>query len=261
MEKVREPYGIIQPSPIASKKGTPTDEKDKGKDEALEKSLESKPHKKVVIHDEYSDQTITIRGNLSIEYRSRLIGILRKHVDAFAWTPTDMTKIPCFIAEHKEEELMVYLSAANEVVSVILLVEREGRQAPIHYVSRTLQGADINYPPMEKLALALVHTARRLRREEQETTTTKAPKNLKAEAKVWKLYTDGASNEHGSEAELNERSVDMEEVNAINKEATRTWMTPIQEYNEHGILTDDVAKARTIQEKACNYTIEEGFLY
>ncbi|GJV13307.1 reverse transcriptase domain-containing protein [Tanacetum coccineum] len=35
---------------------------------------------------------------------------------------------------------------------------------PIHYVSRSLQGGETNYAPMEKLALALVHTARRLRR-------------------------------------------------------------------------------------------------
>nr|GEV25135.1 reverse transcriptase domain-containing protein [Tanacetum cinerariifolium] len=39
-------------------------------------------------------------------------------------------------------------------------------------------------------------------KEEQETTTTKAPTNHKAEAEVWKLYTDKASNEHGSRAGL-----------------------------------------------------------
>ncbi|GJV58110.1 reverse transcriptase domain-containing protein [Tanacetum coccineum] len=60
--------------------------------------------------------------------------------------------------------------------------------------------------------------------------------------------------------ELNERSVDTVEVNAIIEEATRTWMTPIQEYIKHGILLEDVAEARMIQEKACNYTMEEGIL-
>ncbi|GJU67085.1 reverse transcriptase domain-containing protein [Tanacetum coccineum] len=38
-------------------------------------------------------------------------------------------------------------------------------------------------------------------------------------------------------------------------------MTPIKEYIEHGIRPEDVAEARTIQEKARNYTIEEGVLY
>ncbi|GJV72171.1 putative nucleotidyltransferase, ribonuclease H [Tanacetum coccineum] len=63
--------------------------------------LESKPLEKVVIYDDYPVQSVTIRGNLSAEYRSRLIEILQKHVDAFAWTPADMTGIPSFIAEHE----------------------------------------------------------------------------------------------------------------------------------------------------------------
>ncbi|GKF94131.1 reverse transcriptase domain-containing protein, partial [Tanacetum coccineum] len=49
-------------------------------------------------------------------------------------------------------------------VSAVLLAERNGRQMPIHYVSRSLQGAETNYTLMEKLVLALVHAARRLRR-------------------------------------------------------------------------------------------------
>nr|GFA42188.1 reverse transcriptase domain-containing protein [Tanacetum cinerariifolium] len=57
---------------------------------------------------------------------------------------------------------------------------------------------------------------------------------------------------------LNERSVDMVEVNAVIEGATRTWMTQIQEYIKHGILLEDVAKAQMIREKAHNYTIEEG---
>ncbi|GJT02591.1 hypothetical protein Tco_0823760 [Tanacetum coccineum] len=43
--------------------------------------------------------------------------------------------------------------------------------------------------------------------------------------------------------ELNERSVDTAEVNAIIKEATRTWITPIQEYIEKKILPEDATKA------------------
>ncbi|GJR78603.1 reverse transcriptase domain-containing protein [Tanacetum coccineum] len=75
-----------------------------------------------------------------------------------------ITELPTLMAPKKEEELMVYLSVANRAVSAVLLVERHGRQASIHYVRRTLQGAEINYPPMEKLVLALIHAVRRLRR-------------------------------------------------------------------------------------------------
>ncbi|GJV38807.1 hypothetical protein Tco_1417247 [Tanacetum coccineum] len=105
-DKVEEPDGAIQPSPIPSKKDTQTDEKGMGKGKPHEKSLRDKPPEKVVIHDDYPDQTIIIRGNLSAECRSGLVEILRKHADAFSWTPTDMTGIPRFVAEH---ELKTYL--------------------------------------------------------------------------------------------------------------------------------------------------------
>ncbi|GKA81462.1 hypothetical protein Tco_0788154 [Tanacetum coccineum] len=55
----------------------------------------------MVIHDDYPDQTITIKGNLSLKCRSELIEVVRKHADAFAWTPADITRIPRFIAEHE----------------------------------------------------------------------------------------------------------------------------------------------------------------
>nr|GEW29323.1 hypothetical protein [Tanacetum cinerariifolium] len=48
--------------------------------------------------------------------------------------------------------------------SVVLVAERKGRQCPMHYVSRTLHDAERNYAPLEKIALALLHTSRRLKR-------------------------------------------------------------------------------------------------
>nr|GEZ63847.1 reverse transcriptase domain-containing protein [Tanacetum cinerariifolium] len=84
--------------------------------------------------------------------------------EAFQEMKKLIADLPTLTAPKKEEELMVYLSTENKAVSTVLLVERHRRQAPIHYVSRTLQGAKIKYPPMEKLVLALVHVARRLRR-------------------------------------------------------------------------------------------------
>ncbi|GJX01524.1 hypothetical protein Tco_0185437, partial [Tanacetum coccineum] len=70
-DKVGEPDSTIQPSHIPSKKDTQTDEKDKGKDQPLEKSLESKPLENVAIHDNYPEQTIIIEGNLSVETRAQ----------------------------------------------------------------------------------------------------------------------------------------------------------------------------------------------
>ncbi|GKA89949.1 reverse transcriptase domain-containing protein [Tanacetum coccineum] len=258
--------------------------------------------------------------------------------EAFRAMKKLIAELPTLTASKKGEELMVYLSAANEAVSAVLLVERDVGQDSIHYMSKTLQGAEISYPPMEKLVLALVNTARRLRRyfqghtikleaygikyalrsmikgqvladflaednstqvktdgsndtlveeestREQKAPETKTPKNLKIETDIWKPYTDESNNDVEYEAlltglriatnikyegltkrvlieELNGRSVDAAEVIAIIEEVIRTWMTPIQGYIEHGILPEDAAEARTIREKAHNYTIEEGVLY
>nr|GFB29720.1 hypothetical protein [Tanacetum cinerariifolium] len=40
----------------------------------------------------------------------------------------------------KGETIMMYSAAADEVVSAVFLKKRDGRQIPIHYVSRSLQG-------------------------------------------------------------------------------------------------------------------------
>ncbi|GJU67095.1 hypothetical protein Tco_1253354 [Tanacetum coccineum] len=97
---LRTPYNQ-HPTPNPPEKDTQTYEEIEGKDQQPERPVESKPREKVVIHIDYRDQIITIGGNLLAEYRFGLIEILRKHDDAFAWTPTDMTEIPCFIAEHE----------------------------------------------------------------------------------------------------------------------------------------------------------------
>ncbi|GKD73641.1 reverse transcriptase domain-containing protein, partial [Tanacetum coccineum] len=75
-----------------------------------------------------------------------------------------VSELPTLTTPKKDDTLMMYLAAVDEAVSAVLLTERDGRQMHIHYVSRSLQGAETNYAPMEKLTLALVHAARRLRR-------------------------------------------------------------------------------------------------
>ncbi|GKD86063.1 reverse transcriptase domain-containing protein [Tanacetum coccineum] len=62
------------------------------------------------------------------------------------------------------ETLTMYLAASKESINATLFAKRSEEQIPIYFVSRVLQGAEINYPALEKLILALVHAARRLRR-------------------------------------------------------------------------------------------------
>nr|GFA62907.1 retrovirus-related Pol polyprotein from transposon 17.6 [Tanacetum cinerariifolium] len=50
-----------------------------------------------------------------------------------------IAELPMLTASMKDEELMVYLSVANEAVNAVLQVERNERQIPTHYVSRAFQ--------------------------------------------------------------------------------------------------------------------------
>ncbi|GKA11337.1 reverse transcriptase domain-containing protein, partial [Tanacetum coccineum] len=121
-----------------------------------------------------------------------------------------VSELPTLTTPNKGETLMMYLAIANEAVSAVLLTERDMRKMPIHYVSRSLQGAKINYAPMKKLAMALVHVARWLRRYFQAhpiKVITDSPigqvlNNSGASGRAWRLYIDGALNNEGSGAGL-----------------------------------------------------------
>ncbi|GKD62188.1 reverse transcriptase domain-containing protein, partial [Tanacetum coccineum] len=83
---------------------------------------------------------------------------------AFRQMKEHVAKLPMFTASEEQEELIVYLAASKEAVSIVLITEREARQMPIYFVSRALRGPEVNYTAMEKLVLALVHASKRLRR-------------------------------------------------------------------------------------------------
>ena len=59
-------------------------------------------------------------------------------------------------ALESEEDLFMYLSVSEHVVSVVLLRD-QGVQQLVYYISETLIDAEIRYLPLEKLVLALVH--------------------------------------------------------------------------------------------------------
>ncbi|GKE74846.1 reverse transcriptase domain-containing protein, partial [Tanacetum coccineum] len=75
-----------------------------------------------------------------------------------------IAELPTLTALIKGETLIMHLSMTEEATSVILLAKQGDKQIPMNFVGRALQSPEVNYPPMEKLVLALIHTARRLRR-------------------------------------------------------------------------------------------------
>nr|GEY44022.1 reverse transcriptase domain-containing protein [Tanacetum cinerariifolium] len=92
----------------------------------------------------------------------------------FQWTPEaegafkemkqSIAELSMLTEPKENEELNMYLAALKEAISAILMTERDGKQVPVYFVSRALQGPEINYIPMEKLILALVSASKRLKR-------------------------------------------------------------------------------------------------
>ncbi|KAL2237799.1 UNVERIFIED_CONTAM: Ribonuclease HI [Sesamum indicum] len=71
---------------------------------------------------------------------------------------------PPLLANPKEGEILfLYLAVSENAVSSVLVMEEGNNQNPVYYVSKMLQGAESRYSEMERLALALVVTARKLR--------------------------------------------------------------------------------------------------
>ncbi|GJT74842.1 reverse transcriptase domain-containing protein [Tanacetum coccineum] len=84
--------------------------------------------------------------------------------EAFQQMKRLIMSLPSLTPPFPEETLYAYLAVSREAVSAVLLTDRNGRQCPVQYVSRTLNEAERNYSPLEKLALSLINMTRRLRR-------------------------------------------------------------------------------------------------
>nr|GEV44718.1 reverse transcriptase domain-containing protein [Tanacetum cinerariifolium] len=56
---------------------------------------------KVALHPDFPDQEVAIGGTLSDKGRTDLCSILKKHLDIFAWQPSDMTRVSRSVAEHR----------------------------------------------------------------------------------------------------------------------------------------------------------------
>nr|GEV14223.1 reverse transcriptase domain-containing protein [Tanacetum cinerariifolium] len=102
-----------------------------------------------------------------------------KHAErAFQEMKQCIAELPLLIAPKPKEELIMYLCAAREAVSAVLLEKRDSQQMAIYFVSRALQAQKINYSSIKNLILYLVHASRRLRRTAH--SETYGSQNLKA---------------------------------------------------------------------------------
>ena len=83
--------------------------------------------------------------------------------EAFTALKTYLSSPPILVSPIEGELLTLYLAVSDFSTSAILVRDKERVQHPVYYCSRALRGAEERYPRMEKLILALVTAARKLR--------------------------------------------------------------------------------------------------
>ena len=83
--------------------------------------------------------------------------------EAFTTLKTYLSSPPILVSPIEGEILTLYLAVSDFSTSTVLVRDKERVQHPVYYCSRALRGAEERYPRMEKLILALVTAARKLR--------------------------------------------------------------------------------------------------
>nr|XP_009392748.1 PREDICTED: uncharacterized protein LOC103978625 [Musa acuminata subsp. malaccensis] len=76
--------------------------------------------------------------------------------EAFGQVKRHLANLPRLALVTLEEKLSVYLATSQHAVSSVLTKEASGEQLPVYYINHVLNGPKERYPPLEKLALALV---------------------------------------------------------------------------------------------------------
>ncbi|XP_061362992.1 uncharacterized protein LOC133306646, partial [Gastrolobium bilobum] len=82
---------------------------------------------------------------------------------AFEMVKKCLATPPVLSKQNPGEILILYLAVGEEAISAVLIKETNDGQEPIYFVSRALQGAEVRYQKLEKVAFALLVMARRLR--------------------------------------------------------------------------------------------------
>nr|KYP64237.1 Retrovirus-related Pol polyprotein from transposon 412 family [Cajanus cajan] len=83
--------------------------------------------------------------------------------EAFKSFKTFLTTPPILQRPDHKTDLLLYLAIAENAISAVIVQEHQKVQTPIYFISRVLQDTEKRYQMIEKLALALVTVAWRLR--------------------------------------------------------------------------------------------------
>ena len=83
--------------------------------------------------------------------------------EAFSTLKVYLSSPPVLVSPTEGELLTLYIAISDFSTSAVLVRDKDRVQHPVYYCSRALRGAEERYPRMEKLILALVTAAWKLR--------------------------------------------------------------------------------------------------
>ena len=83
--------------------------------------------------------------------------------EAFSALKTYLSSPPILVSPFEGELLTLYLVVSDFSTSAVLIRDKDRVQHPVYYCNRALRGTEERYPRMEKLILALVTAAQKLR--------------------------------------------------------------------------------------------------
>ena len=73
-----------------------------------------------------------------------------------------MASLPLLSRPIPNEPLYLYLSIGYESITSVLVQEEGSQQYPVYYISKILRSMEIWYPKLDKLAMIVVHTLKKL---------------------------------------------------------------------------------------------------
>ncbi|GJR50991.1 reverse transcriptase domain-containing protein [Tanacetum coccineum] len=111
-----------------------------------------------------AERTLPFMKTLKNCTSGKMIQWTKEADEAFRRMRECLESLPTMVIPTKGETLTMYLATSKEIVSAILMAEKGKKQIFVYFVSPTLYGAELRYPELEKLILALVYAARKLRR-------------------------------------------------------------------------------------------------
>ncbi|KAM1043598.1 hypothetical protein ACFX2A_035647 [Malus domestica] len=86
-----------------------------------------------------------------------------EYAEAFKNLKDYMSKVPMLSKPEVGDTLIIYLSVSASAVSSVLIRNDGNVERPVYYASKALQDTETRYSNIEKLALALVMSAQKLR--------------------------------------------------------------------------------------------------